>query len=261
MTTLRIQALAPLVCRDPHEKAAMTLALDAANEPAGAEIDLTEPAGVPGRPDDPQLVDHSALTQRSMATREGRAALIHALAHIELNAIDLGLDVVWRFSGMPDPFYRQWVQVAREEALHFNLLRDHLRGLGYEYGDFPAHNALWEMAEKTKGDILARLALVPRTLEARGLDASPPIRAKLVGAGDRRAGEILDIILRDEIGHVAVGNRWYRWVCQERGLDPIATYDDLAEKYKAPRPRGPFNLEARRAAGFDEAELRRLAGS
>jgi uncharacterized ferritin-like protein (DUF455 family) len=196
-----------------------------------------------------------------MATREGRAALIHALAHIELNAIDLGLDVVWRFSGMPDPFYRQWVQVAREEALHFNLLRDHLRGLGYEYGDFPAHNALWEMAEKTKGDILARLALVPRTLEARGLDASPPIRAKLVGAGDRRAGEILDIILRDEIGHVAVGNRWYRWVCQERGLDPIATYDDLAEKYKAPRPRGPFNLEARRAAGFDEAELRRLAGS
>jgi uncharacterized ferritin-like protein (DUF455 family) len=130
--------------------------------------------------------------------------------------------------------------------------------MGFDYGDFPAHNALWEMAEKTKGDILARIALVPRTLEARGLDASPPIKAKLVGAGDHRAGEILDIILRDEIKHVAVGNRWYRWVCQERRLDPLTTYADLAEKHGAPRLRGPFNLEARRAAGFEEAELSAL---
>lgn len=195
-----------------------------------------------------------------MRTPEGRAALLHALAHIELNAIDLAADLVWRFSGMPEPFYRQWIIVAQEEALHFQLLRDRLRAMGYDYGNFPAHNALWEMAEKTKEDILARIALVPRTLEARGLDASPPIKAKLVGAGDLEAGEILDVILRDEIGHVAVGNHWYRVLCRQRGLDHIATYSELAERYGAPRPRGPFNLEARRAAGFDEDELARLAG-
>lgn len=259
MTTLRIQALVPLVCRDPDDKAALTRDLGALGLPVGADDDLLEPVGVPGRPDRPLLVDHTSLKQRSMATVEGRAALIHALAHIELNAIDLALDVAWRFPGMPDEFYCQWAVIAGEEAYHFTLLRDHLRGMGYEYGDFPAHNALWEMAEKTKGDILARIALVPRTLEARGLDASPPIKAKLVGAGDHRAGEILDIILRDEIGHVAVGNHWYRWLCKERGLDSLTTYAELAEMYKAPRLRGPFNLEARRAAGFDEAELLRLA--
>ena len=193
-----------------------------------------------------------------MSTAEGRAALIHALSHIELNAVDLALDIVWRFPGMPSDFYRHWVNVAKEEAYHFNLLRDHLRGMGYEYGDFPAHNALWEMAEKTKGDVLARVALVPRTLETRGLDASPPIKAKLVKAGDLRAGQILDIILRDEIGHVALGNHWYRWVCAERGLEPVATYAELARQYGAPKPRGPFNLIARREAGFTEEELRAL---
>ncbi len=216
------------------------------------------PAGIPGRPAKPELVPHKQLEQRSMRTVEGRAALIHALAHIELNAIDLALDIVWRFAGMPELFYRQWLRVATEEALHFQLLRDHLRSLGYRYGDFPAHNALWEMAEKTKHDLLARLALVPRTLEARGLDASPPIKAKLVGAGDARAGEILDIILRDEIGHVAVGNHWYLALCTERHLEPVATYADLAAQHHAPRLRGPFNFDARRAAGFSEAELKAL---
>jgi uncharacterized ferritin-like protein (DUF455 family) len=166
---------------------------------------------------------------------------------------------VWRFAGMPDVFYRQWALVAQEEALHFQLLRDHLRSMGFDYGSFPAHNALWEMAQKTEDDLLARIALVPRTLEARGLDASPPIKAKLIAAGDLRAGEILDVILRDEIGHVAVGNRWYRWLCEQRSLDPLATYAEMAQRYGAPRPRGPFNLEARRAAGFDEAELAALA--
>jgi uncharacterized ferritin-like protein (DUF455 family) len=195
-----------------------------------------------------------------MRTPEGRAALIHALCHIELNAIDLAADMVWRFAAMPDLFYRQWAQVAREEALHFQLLRDHLRAMDYEYGSFPAHGALWEMAERTKDDILARIALVPRTLEARGLDASPPIKAKLVAAGDTKAGAILDVILRDEIGHVAVGNHWYRFLCDQRSLDPVATYEDLARKYRAPRPRGPFNLDARRAAGFSEDELAALAG-
>ena len=195
---------------------------------------------------------------RSVRTTEGRAALIHALAHIELNAIDLAADVVWRFAGMPDLFYRQWTVVAQEEALHFQLLTQHLQSMGYRYGQFPAHNALWDMAERTRHDPLARLALVPRTLEARGLDASPPIRAKLVAAGDLRGGEILDIILRDEIGHVGVGNHWFRHLCCERGLDPVATYRELAEVHRAPRPRGPFNLAARRQAGFDEAELAAL---
>jgi uncharacterized ferritin-like protein (DUF455 family) len=236
----------------------MVRQLDIASTVADAEC-IEEPTGIPGRPVRPELVPHTQVKQRSMATIEGRAALIHALSHIELNAIDLALDVVWRFAGMPEDFYRQWAGVAKEEAFHFELLRDHLRTLGFEYGDFPAHNALWEMAEKTKHDLLARIALVPRTLEARGLDASPPIKNKLVGAGDRRAGEILDIILRDEIGHVAVGNHWYRVLCAERKLDPIAAYAELAQRYGAPRLRGPFNLEARRAAGFTAAELDALS--
>ena len=193
-----------------------------------------------------------------MATLEGRAALIHSIAHIELNAIDLALDIVWRFPGMPEEFYRDWVSIAREEAHHFTLLRDHLVSIGFDYGSFQAHNGLWEMAGKTNADLLARIALVPRTLEARGLDASPMVKKKLVSVGDHKAGAILDVILKDEIGHVAVGNRWYRFLCAQRGLDPVATYAELSERYKAPHLRGPFNLEARRAAGFDEEELAAL---
>jgi uncharacterized ferritin-like protein (DUF455 family) len=254
---LRREAQRLLLLTDPHAKAAAVLALDpAAAIDVAAEIE--ERDGIPGRPDVPLLVPPSAVEHRSPHTPAGRAALVHALAHIEANAVNLALDVVWRFAGMPEAFYRDWLRVAREEALHFGLLRDHLRGLGHAYGDFPAHDALWEMAERTRHDVLARLALVPRTLEARGLDASPAVKAKLVQAGDLRAGEILDVILRDEIGHVAVGNRWYRHVCAERGLDPVATYAELAARHRAPRLRGPFNLDARRAAGFDEAELRAL---
>lgn len=258
VTSLRQSVLPALIERNADRKADLVrqLCLDA---PVGASDQLEEPVGIPGRPALPELVPHTQLKQRSMRTAEGRAALIHALCHIELNAVDLATDVVWRFGGMPDDFYRQWVGVAQEEALHFQLLRDHLRELGFDYGAFSAHNALWEMAEKTKHDLVARLALVPRTLEARGLDASPPIKAKLVGAGDHRAGEILDIILRDEVGHVAIGNRWYGWLCKQRGLDPVSTYAELAERYKAPRLRGPFNLEARRAAGFTEEELSALS--
>jgi uncharacterized ferritin-like protein (DUF455 family) len=195
-----------------------------------------------------------------MANVAGRAALIHSIVHIELNAIDLALDIVWRFAGMPDAFYRDWIAIAAEEALHFRLLRDHLVGLGFDYGSFPAHDALWQMAERTRGDILARIGLVPRTLEARGLDASPAVKRKLVGAGDLAAGRILDIILRDEIGHVAAGNRWYRWVCEQRGLDPVSTYAMLVQQYDAPRLRGPFNLAARKAAGFTDTELDWLEG-
>jgi uncharacterized ferritin-like protein (DUF455 family) len=260
MDSLRRQALHGLCCTDPDAKAraARALALDGM---VGAAENLAEPPGIPGRPPRPRLVPHTKLQGRSVHTARGRAALLHALAHIELNAIDLALDICWRFAGLPEAFYRQWLGIAREEALHFELLRDHLATLGHGYGDFDAHDGLWQMAERTKGDLLARLALVPRTLEARGLDASPPIRARLHAAGDLRGAEILDIILRDEIGHVAVGNHWYRRLCAQRGLEPVATQARLAALHQAPRPRGPFNLDARRAAGFDEAELAALAAS
>lgn len=254
MTTLRHHALAVLREPDPTRKAELARGLP--DEAAiGEDEALAEPDGLPGRPGRPRLVPHTQLQRRSVRTTEGRAALLHALAHIEFNAIDLAADVLWRFPRMPALFYRQWATVAREEALHFQLLRRHLQSLGHDYGSFPAHDGLWAMARKTRHDLLARLALVPRTLEARGLDASPPIRAKLQEAGDTHGAEILDVILRDEIGHVAIGNHWYRFICAQRGLDPLATYADLAQAHGAPRPRGPFNLEARRAAGFEEDEL------
>ncbi|HEV6969061.1 ferritin-like domain-containing protein [Roseateles sp.] len=258
MSDLRLATLGPLLIADAPAKAAATLALDAAL-PVDAAAVIDEPAGIPGRPQRPRLVAHTTLKPPPLNTAAGVAALVHAIAHIELNAIDLALDICWRFPGMPEAFYRDWLRIAQEEATHFTLLRDHLLTLGFDYGDFDAHNALWDMAERTKHDLLARIALVPRTLEARGLDASPGVRAKLVGAGDRQAGAILDLILRDEIGHVAAGNRWYRFLCEQRGLDPVATYADLARRHQAPRLRAPFNLEARRAAGFDEAELAALA--
>ena len=253
-TTLREQALAVLLETDADLKAAQARSLET-DAASGAALDLAEPPGIPGRPQRPVLMRHNAIPQRSLRTREGRAALVHAIAHIELNAIDLAVDACWRFTGMPDAFYRDWTVVAREEALHFELLRDHLRTLGFAYGDFPAHQALWEMAERTKGDVLARVALVPRTLEARGLDASPAVRDKLVSCGDHAGATIIDVLLRDEVGHVAIGNHWFGWLCRERGLEPLSTYRALAETHRAPKPRGPFNIAARRAAGFSDAEL------
>ncbi|EON12197.1 ferritin-like domain-containing protein [Pandoraea sp. SD6-2] len=232
-----------------------------ASDPAG-EAEAHD-AGIPGRPALPRLVSPRELKHRAVTSVEGRAALLHALAHIEFNAINLALDALWRFDGLPAAYYDDWLRVAAEEAYHFTLLSTHLKSLGdaYAYGCFPAHDGLWEMARRTSGDWLARLALVPRTLEARGLDASPPIKAKLASAGDAAGAAILDIILRDEIGHVAIGNRWYRWGCERAGCDPIETYSRLAIQYRAPRLRGPFNLEARRAAGFDDDELAALQAS
>lgn len=254
---LRARCLELLALADPVAKAQAVSALD-----RSGTIDCTrvfaEPPGVPGRSERPPLLPHTQIKLGSLATPRGHAALVHSIVHIERNAIDLALDICWRFPGMPEAFYRDWLRIAQEEATHFTLLREHLLTLGFDYGDFDAHNALWDMAERTKHDLLVRIALVPRTLEARGLDASPGVRAKLVGAGDHRAGAILDIILRDEIGHVAAGNRWYRFLCTQRGLEPVATYAELAARYQAPRLRAPFNLAARRAAGFDEAELAAL---
>lgn len=219
---------------------------------------------LPGRPAKPELRHHTAVARRSPATPEGRAVLLHAIAHIELNAINLALDAIWRFDGMPEAYYRDWLRVAGEEALHFQLLRDHLRTLGHAYGDFPAHQGLWEMCAKTAHDIVARMALVPRTLEARGLDATPLIQRKLrqVGTPDALAAvAILDTILRDEVGHVAIGNHWYRWLCARDGLDPIDHYADLVRRYEAPRLKPPFNEAARRQAGFTDSELALLQGA
>jgi uncharacterized ferritin-like protein (DUF455 family) len=261
---LRAGALIHLLDTDPRSKCGGVAALAQARAAGTLAVDaaaVLEPSGaIPGRPDRPELVPPRLVGRRSMATPEGRAMLVHALAHIEFNAINLALDAIWRFPGMPDAYYADWLKVAQEEAYHFSLLAAHLATLGHAYGDFPGHDSLWEMVEKTRGDILARMALVPRTLEARGLDAIPPLRAKLAQAGDLAAARILDIILRDEVGHVEIGNRWYLGLCAERGLEPVGTYEELALRHKAPVLKGPFNLEARRRAGFTEAELARYRG-
>ena len=252
---LREAALEILRLPDPVAKAAATRALFHDPPALDAARVIVFQGPLPGRPERPRLVPPKDVPTRSPFTREGRAALLHAVTHIEFNAINLALDAVWRFAGMPEAFYRDWLQVAAEEALHFTLLHEHLQTLGCHYGDHDAHDGLWRMTERTAGDITARMALVPRTLEARGLDATPPMQARLKKAGDLRAVEILDIILRDEIGHVAVGNRWYRWLCARDGVDPLTHYALLAQRHGAPRLHGPFNLEARARAGFTSDEL------
>ena len=257
---LRPHALQALRATDLDEKLALvgTLRAQAATLTIATQDPIAEPPGLPGRPPRPELVDPARVRQRSVHTPAGRAALTHAICHIEFNAINLALDAVWRFAGMPEAFYRDWLCVAIEEAYHFSLLHAHLQTLGHRYGDFPAHDGLWAMCEKTKDDIVARMALVPRTLEARGLDATPLIQNKLraVGSADALAAcDILDIILRDEIGHVAIGNHWYRWLCERDGLEPLAHYRLLARRHRAPTLKPPFNQAARVRAGFTKAEL------
>jgi len=257
----RAQALHVLCLSDPKVKAEQARALHADLVPASIDTEamFDEPAGLPGRPAPPRLVPPMQVLARSPFTTEGRAALLHAVTHIEFNAINLALDAVWRFAGMPRDYYVDWLRVAAEEAHHFTLMHEHLQSLGHAYGDFDAHDGLWSMVQRTSHDVVARMALVPRTLEARGLDASPPMQDKLRRAGDLAAVEILGIILRDEVGHVAIGNRWYRWLCERDGLDPIAHYARMTAEHDAPRLRPPFNLDARRAAGFTESELELLS--
>ena len=223
------------------------------------ELDLSAILVTPGHPAKPELVSPLLVKRRAMNTPEGRASMVHALLHIEFNAINLALDALWRFAHMPRAYYADWLQVADEEALHFTLLADHLKSLGYSYGDFTAHNGLWDMAVKTQHDALARMALLPRTMEARGLDVVPGMRAKLIQAGDIEVGPILDIVMRDEIGHVAIGNRWFNYLCEQRGLEPEKTYAVLVAEHNAVPRRGPFNIDARRAAGFSEQELANLS--
>ena len=219
--------------------------------------DAGEPAPIamPGRPAKPALVHPRHLPRRGFGTTEGRAAFIHAVAHIEFNAIDLAWDAVYRFRGMPAQYYADWIGVARDEARHFGLLRARLRELGHDYGDFDAHNGLWEMAAQTAHDGLARMALVPRVLEARGLDVTPAMIVKLREFGDEATAGILEVILREEVAHVAAGTRWFRWWCERAGVEPRARFRELLGEFASGVLHGPFNIQARLAAGFDLDEL------
>ncbi len=262
MTSLFATALACLDAATPEEKLAHTFA--AADAFARGELAIDEdapppePIRMPGRPATPRLVPPRDLPRRGLGTPAGRAAFLHAIAHIEFNAIDLAWDAVYRFRGLPGAYYSDWVGVAADEARHFALLRGRLRELGHDYGDFDAHNGLWEMAEQTAHDGLARMALVPRVLEARGLDVTPGMILKLRAIGDEASAEILELILREEVAHVAAGSRWFRWFCVREQVEPEARFHALLAEYARGALHGPFNIEARSAAGFSDEELAAL---
>ena len=248
---------------EPERKAAAAIAIaQALREGRLVPRDIAPPPeaiGAPGRPATPVLVLPREVPSRGLGSVEGRAALLHAVAHIEFNAINLALDAAYRFRGMPAGFYLDWTGVAADEARHFRMLRERLRALGFGYGDFPAHNGLWEMACKSAHSCLERMALVPRLLEARGLDVTPGMIARFQGQGDADSVAILEVILAEEIGHVAIGSRWFEWCCAREGVDAGETFLRLLQDVAKGAIRGPFNHEARRAAGFDEQEMEKLA--
>ncbi|MEO7149934.1 MAG: ferritin-like domain-containing protein [Rhodanobacteraceae bacterium] len=261
MNNVFAAARACLDCAGPHEKIVFTQVAHAALCEGTLSLRddgvLPLPIGAPGRPVKPTLVPARAVPRRGIGGVEGRAALVHVVAHIEFNAINLSSDAVYRFRGMPDDYYRDWIGVAVDEARHFTLLSARLAELGHVYGDFDAHNGLWEMAVKTSDSCLARMALVPRVLEARGLDVTTGMIARLRSVGDDATAGILEVILREEVAHVAAGSRWFRYCCDRERLKPRATFRRLLAEH-AGALRGPFNLDARRAAGFDEDELAQL---
>nr|WP_295781377.1 ferritin-like domain-containing protein [Rhodoferax sp.] len=260
---LRQRALEVFCITDPQQKAdsAMAMAFDTTQTDALNCQRKLDYAGQPGRPHQPELVHPQQVPRRSPFTPEGHSALLHSIAHIEFNAINLALDAIWRFTDMPAAYYLDWLQVAQEEAKHFTMLRQHLLDEGHDYGDFVAHDGMWNICESTRHDVTTRMALVPRTMEARGLDATPIIQAKLRKVGTPRAlaaVEILAVILAEEVGHVAIGNHWYHWLCQRESLDPMTFYAQVALQHGAPRLKPPFNILARRMAGFSDAEIAAL---
>lgn len=240
-----------LIESDPQAKCARVAALAEPTDEAPCEMLATR---IPGRPLLPLLISPREVPHRGLGTPEGRAALVHAVAHIEFNAINLALDAAWRFEGLPQAYYADWISVAQDEAQHFQLLRTRLQQLGYDYGDFPAHNGLWEAAEKTAHDPLVRMALVPRVLEARGLDVTPGMILRLREMRDLETVAILETILAEEVRHVAIGSHWFRWCCEQRGLAPDQTFRSLIVEHRA-QIKPPLNRAARIAAGFEEAEL------
>lgn len=261
-SSLYFAAHACLRAASPEDKVALTLSTAEAfaRGELGIDDDASppEPIRMPGRPERPTLVHPRELPRRGFGSDEGRSAFIHSIAHIEFNAIDLAWDAVYRFRGMPPAFYADWAQVAHDEARHFAMLRERLNAFGHDYGDYDAHNGLWEMAEKTAHSALERMALVPRVLEARGLDVTPAMIVKLRQLRDDATADILDVILREEIGHVAAGSRWFRWCCERAGVEPESTFRELLIQYGRGVLYGPFNLDARSAAGFSEEELAAL---
>lgn len=254
---LRCLARAALVADTVDAKLAAVAALKSAMA-AGSGSGVAAPGFDvvrPGRPEKPHLVPPKNLPKRSLARTEGRAALLHAIAHIEFNAIDLACDAAQRFADMPEAFYTDWISIAIDEARHFGLLQNRLAGLGFSYGDFAAHDGLWDMALRTRHDCLARMALVPRLLEARGLDVTPGMIEKLAQAGDDESVAVLETILREEIGHVAIGTHWFNFCCRARGCDPESTFIGLLKDIGRGALRGPYNAEARRLAGFTAGEM------
>ncbi len=260
-TNLFQQALTCLLLDNPKQKVETTLSLQKywlAGKLESAPLSDVISLPVPGRPENPELVDARDVPRRNFSSLKGRLTLVHAIAHIEFNAINLALDAVYRFQNMPEQYYSDWIRVAAEEAKHFTMLSDYLESHGMSYGDLPAHNGLWEMAVKTDFDVLVRMALVPRVLEARGLDVTPGMIKKLQSTGDTRLIEILQIIFDEEIGHVKIGTHWYKTLCEERQLEPEQTFLELIEKYMQGAKFGPFETEARIEAGFSREEMERL---
>ncbi|SSC73328.1 unnamed protein product [Ciceribacter sp. T2.26MG-112.2] len=217
----------------------------------------------PGRPARPVLVPPKATEKRSLHTLAGRIAMLHALAHIELNAVDLALDIVARFASEPVPhsFFDGWMRVAFEEAKHFRMVRDRLRALGADYGDMPAHDGLWQAAHSTRNDLTARLAVVPLILEARGLDVTPSLQDKMRETGDIESADVLKVIYEDEKGHVAVGAKWFRFLCAREKKDPAATFKALVRANFRGALKAPFNDVARAEAGLTPSFYRSLTST
>lgn len=257
---LYLQAYKCLMLNDPTEKINCVKELYIHQKNKILKRNDTEllPIETPGHPEKPDFIDPEKLKRRKLGSELGRATLIHAILHIEFNAINLALDAVYHFREMPDEYYDDWIKVAKEEAYHFSLLENRLNELGYRYGDFPAHNGLWEMVLKTDHDVLIRMALVPRVLEARGLDVTPGMISRLKKVGDDQTVEILDIILRDEIGHVAIGSHWFKYCCELKKLNPEATFRNLLMQYMGKGLKEPVHTEARLQAGFTQKEIDEL---
>lgn len=219
---------------------------------------LSKPKGIAevSFPDKPELLAPRHMVRRKLGTPGGVQAFYHALAHIEFIAIYLAWDILYRFRGLPEEFYQDWLMVAQEEAIHFKLIRSHLRKTGIDYGDLPAHHGLWEHAQDTAHNLLARLTIIPRCMEARGLDVTPTMIKKIAKLKDTDGVTILERILEDEQTHVLLGSKWFNQQCHEQQVEPDSTFKALLLKYfNNTKPKGPFNTELRLKAGFTESEL------
>ena len=250
-----------IICPQPTQKIVLLGAIEDRlmnlSEAPNASAEIL-PIDLPGLPPELELVHPAQVPRRKLHSVEGRIALIHAVCHIEYNAINLALDAIYRFQTMPLGYYRDWLRVAIEEASHFEMLSHRLQQLGSYYGAHSAHNGLWEMAVKTGHSVLHRMALVPRVLEARGLDVTPGMIQRLTAVGDHETVALLEIILAEEVGHVEIGTRWYKYACEQAGVESQATFIALLKQYDVHTGKGPLHVAARKQAGFSQIELEAL---